>query len=133
MRIRKVATRQDVVREGDSPPRCCVVLEGYACTYRDVSDGARQILSFHVAGDMPDLHSLHLAHLHNSIGSIGSLTVGFIANVDLHRICRDYPRVAAALWRLTLIDASIYKEWQQCRRPRRANARPICFAKYTAG
>jgi CRP-like cAMP-binding protein len=111
MRVKVLGPKQDVLREGESPPRCCVVLEGYACTYRDVGDGTRQILSFHMPGDMPDLHSLHLSQIHNSLGSIGFLTVGVINNVDLHRLCRDYPRVAAALWRLTLIDASIYKEW----------------------
>src|SRR5690606_2577763 len=111
MRVKILGGKQDLVREHESPAQCCVVLEGYACTYRDMRDGQRQIVSFHVPGDMPDLHSLHLAEVHNSIGSIGPLTVGMINNSDLHRICREFPRVAAALWRLTLIDASIYKEW----------------------
>lgn len=111
MRVKLLRGRQDIIRERERAPQCCVVLEGYACTYRDVRDGQRQILSFHVPGDMPDLHSLHLSAVKDNIGSIGPVAVGMIDNADLHRICREFPRVAAALWRLTLIDASIYKEW----------------------
>jgi CRP-like cAMP-binding protein len=111
MRVKVLAAKQELIAEQNSPKQCCVVLEGYACTYRDVRDGNRQILSFHVRGDMPDLQNLHLGENHDNIGSIGPLTLGLINSSDLHRICREFPRVAAALWRLTLIDASIYKEW----------------------
>lgn len=111
MRVKVLGGKQDVVRERETTLYCCVVLEGYACTYREVRNGQRQILSFHVPGDMPDLHSLHLSRVDDSIGSIGPLTIGLIKNSDLHRICREFPRVGAALWRLTLIDASIYREW----------------------
>jgi len=72
MRVKMLSGRQDIIRERDRPPRCCVVLEGYACTYRDVRDGQRQILSFHIPGDMPDLHSLHLGASSDNIGSIGA-------------------------------------------------------------
>jgi len=113
MRIRAVENRQDVSRgpHESLPHSCVIVLDGYACTYRDVRDGQRQILSFHVPGEMPDLHSLHLNHIYENIGSIGQLTVGQIRKSDLHQICSEYPRISAALWRLTLIDASISREW----------------------
>lgn len=111
MRVKVLAAKQDLISDLGSPAHCCVVLAGYACTYRDMRDGSRQILSFHVMGDIPDLQNLHLPETQDSISSIGPLTVGIINNSDLQRICRDFPRTASALWRLTLIDASIYKEW----------------------
>jgi CRP-like cAMP-binding protein len=64
-----------------------------------------------VPGDIPDLQSLHLKVLDNSIATICPSTVGFIQHEDLRRVCDRYPRITAALWRETLVDASIFREW----------------------
>jgi CRP-like cAMP-binding protein len=53
--IRDVAADQDIVREGERPSQCCVVIEGFQCRYKMLRDGERQIMSFHVPGDIPDL------------------------------------------------------------------------------
>jgi CRP-like cAMP-binding protein len=37
--------------------------------------------------------------------------VGFITHEALREICTRYPRIGAALWRETLIDAAIFREW----------------------
>jgi CRP-like cAMP-binding protein len=74
-------------------------------------DGKRQIVSFNVPGDVPDLQSLHLTVLDNSIATISPCSVGFIQHEDLRAICERYPRLTAAFWRETLIDASIFREW----------------------
>src|SRR3954449_8560756 len=50
-------TDQDVIREGDRPSRCFAVLEGFACSFKITGVGKRQILGFHIPGDMPDLQS----------------------------------------------------------------------------
>jgi CRP-like cAMP-binding protein len=60
---------------------------------------------------MPDLQSLHLKVLDNSLATITLCTVGFIQHEDLRRVCERYPRITAALWRETLVDASIFREW----------------------
>jgi CRP-like cAMP-binding protein len=60
---------------------------------------------------MPDLQSLHLKVLDNSLATVTPCTVGFIQHEDLRRICDRYPRITAALWRETLVDASIFREW----------------------
>jgi hypothetical protein len=70
-----------------------------------------QIVSFTIAGDIPDLQSLHLRVLDNSISTISQYRVGFIQHEALHDICLRYPRLGAAFWRGTLIDAAIFREW----------------------
>jgi CRP-like cAMP-binding protein len=75
------------------------------------AQGKRQIVSFNLPGDIPDLQSLHLKVLDNSISTISQCRVGFITHEVLHDICNHYPRLAAAFWRETLIDASIFREW----------------------
>ncbi len=57
--VRDLKADQDIVRDGDRPSHCCVVLEGFAFRYKIVEGGKRQILSFHIPGDIPDLQSLH--------------------------------------------------------------------------
>jgi CRP-like cAMP-binding protein len=111
MQVQSLRADQDVVREGDRPSRCCLVLEGYAVSYKHTGHGKRQIMAFHIPGDIPDLQSLHLRVLDSSLGTITHCQVGFIQHETLRALYRRYPRLADALWRETLIDASIFREW----------------------
>jgi CRP-like cAMP-binding protein len=111
MQVMVIKDNQDIVRIGDRPSRSCLILSGFACTYKVTVGGKRQIVSFAIAGDVPDLQSLHLKVLDNSISTISTCRVGFITHQDLREICDRYPRIAAAFWRETLIDASIFREW----------------------
>ncbi|SCY92571.1 Crp/Fnr family transcriptional regulator [Microvirga guangxiensis] len=99
------------MREGDRPSRSCLLLSGFACVYKLTVAGKRQIVSFTLPGDIPDLQSLHLKVLENSVGTMSQCRVGFIAHEDLRNLCTRYPRITAALWRETLIDAAIFREW----------------------
>jgi CRP-like cAMP-binding protein len=111
MQVAVLKDHQDIVREGDRPSRSCLILSGFACVYKMTAHGKRQIVSFTIAGDIPDLQSLHLKVLDNSISTISPCRVGFIPHEALHDICARYPRLAAAFWRETLIDAAIFREW----------------------
>jgi CRP-like cAMP-binding protein len=111
MQVAVLKDHQDIVREGDQPTRSCLLLSGFACVYKMTAQGKRQIVSFAIAGDIPDLQSLHLKVLDNSINTISQCRVGFITHEALREICERYPRLAAAFWRETLIDASIFREW----------------------
>ena len=102
---------QDIVRIGDRPSQSCLLLQGFTCVYKITTEGKRQIVAFHVPGDIPDLQSLHLKVMDNSVATVSSCTLGFIPHEALHDICNRYPRIAAALWRETLVDAAIFREW----------------------
>src|SRR4051812_46473541 len=60
MTVRDVREDQDIVRDQDRPSQCCLIIEGFACRYKILPRGKRQIYSFHIPGDIPDLQSLHL-------------------------------------------------------------------------
>ncbi|MFC1456127.1 Crp/Fnr family transcriptional regulator [Microvirga arabica] len=111
MQMQVIKPDQDIVREGDRPSRSCLLLSGFACTYKVTVQGKRQIVSFNLPGDIPDLQSLHLKVLDNSVGTMSQCSVGFITHEDLHDLCTRYPRITAALWRETLVDAAIFREW----------------------
>lgn len=106
-----VASGQDLVREGDRPSRCVVMLAGLAGTSKVNESGKRQITAFHLPGDMPDLLSLHLEVLDSDIRTISACIVAFLDHNLMRALCEQHPRLAAGLWRTTLVDASIFREW----------------------
>jgi CRP-like cAMP-binding protein len=111
MQVTDIRADQDIVREGDRPTRSCLLMEGFTCISKVTGQGKRQIMGFQLAGDIPDLQSLHLEVLDTTLSTMTPCKVGFIQHETLHDLCARYPRIAAALWRETLIDASIFREW----------------------
>src|SRR5215212_9387751 len=76
--VRSYRTDQDIVREGDTPSQCCLLLDGFLCRHKIANGSTRQIFSFQVPGDIPDLHSLHLSRMDHNLTSLGSTVVAFI-------------------------------------------------------
>jgi CRP-like cAMP-binding protein len=111
MTVREVGPDQDIVREGDKPSECCLLLSGYACRYKMTENGKRQIMSFHIAGEIPDLQSLYLKTMDHSLGTLTPCTLAFIAHQTLYGLFERHPRLTGVFWRETLIDAAVFREW----------------------
>src|SRR5215207_6227728 len=109
--LREAKAGDTLVHEGDRPTQCCLVLAGLACRQKIVGDGRRQIMSFHINGDMPDLQSLHLDVMDHDLCMLQAGKVAFIPHTALRAMNERHPRIAAALWRATLIDAAIFRQW----------------------
>jgi CRP-like cAMP-binding protein len=107
---RNVGGHQDVVRDGDAPTDCILILTGFACRYKQTDSGARQILSFHIAGDIPDLQGLFLDTMDHSLGTMTPSLLAFISHGAIRSLIRTHPRLAEALWRDTLVDAAIFRQ-----------------------
>lgn len=101
----------DIVSEGERTKQCCLVAEGLVCRYKIVGDGQRQILSLHLPGDIPDIHSLLIEQMDHNLGTLTPATVGFIPHEAVRSLTRAYYRIAEAFWRETLVEAAIYREW----------------------
>ena len=114
LRLRTVAADQDLVREGDTPSECCLVVTGLACRYNLTASGKRQILSFHIGGDIPDLQSLHLSVMDHCLATLVPCTLAFIQHDDLCSLIRSHPRLGDLFWRDTLIDAAVFRQWMVC-------------------
>jgi CRP-like cAMP-binding protein len=111
LRLKAVAADQDIVSEGDTPSECCLLVEGFACRYNVTVQGKRQILSFHIGGDIPDLQSLHLSVMDHSLGTLIPCKLAFIRHDDLRNLMRNHPRLGELFWRDTLIDAAVFRQW----------------------
>jgi CRP-like cAMP-binding protein len=110
-RSRTLGPGQDIFRDGDRPSQCCLILEGWACRYKLLDEGRRQIFSFHIPGDIPDLQSLHLHTMDHSLGTLTEATMAFIPHENVRTLIQRFPRLGGVLWRDTLIDAAIFREW----------------------
>src|SRR5215207_2827447 len=69
VQVRTLEADEDVVREGDVPSMCCLLLDGFMHRYKVLPDGKRQILALHTPGDMPDLQSLFLHRLDHNLAA----------------------------------------------------------------
>ena len=98
--FQQIGPDQDIVREGDRPSACCLLVEGFACRYKLTEEGKRQIFSFHTPGDIPDLQSLHLKVMDHSLKTLTPCKVAFIPHesvAELTRRCLDNPQLASEL------------------------------------
>jgi CRP-like cAMP-binding protein len=111
LRLKTLPAHQDIVRAGDSPSESCLIVAGFAYRYILTAKGKRQILSFHISGDILDLQSLHLSVMDHSLATLAPSSLAFISHDDLRSLMRSHPRLGELLWRDTLIDAAIFRQW----------------------
>jgi CRP-like cAMP-binding protein len=109
--VKEFAADRDIVCEGDRPSQCCLLVEGFLCRYKMTPDGNRQIISFHVPGDIPDLHSLHIDVMDHSLATMVASKIAFIPHEAVRTLIHTQSRIADAFWREALVDASIFREW----------------------
>lgn len=110
-RLRRFPARADIAVEGESPGSINLILEGWACRYKVLEDGRRQIVSFFVPGDLSDLNVFILRHMDHSLAAITPTTVAEITRDMLDEVTDGHPHVTQAFWWETLVSASIQREW----------------------
>ncbi|MBP1805250.1 Crp/Fnr family transcriptional regulator [Rubellimicrobium aerolatum] len=111
VRLEVVKADQAILREGDRPKRSFLLVEGLACNSKVGPNGKRQILAFHLPEDMPDLASLYLDLRDSDTWAMTNCTLAFVSHRDLDRFCDEQRRLSKFLWRDTLINASVHREW----------------------
>lgn len=111
IRERHVEAGEIIVADGDRPSECCLLAAGFAFRSKTTSAGGRQVLSIHIPGEIPDLQGLHLKIMDHDLTTVTRCTLGFITHDDLKAVTRQRANLAAALWRETLIDGAIFREW----------------------
>ena len=109
--IRQMRAGHDVVRERDRPFQCCLVLEGWLYRYKMLEDGSRQIFAFHIAGDIPDLQSLHLKVMDHNLAALVASKAAMVTYDSVRQVIREFPHLGDILWRDTLIDGAIFRQW----------------------
>jgi CRP-like cAMP-binding protein len=106
-----VDARRDLVSEGDEPRYVHLVLDGWACRYKQLPDGKRQIVALFVPGDFCDVNVYILRQMDHSIGAITRLKVATITPEEMNALTAERPRITQALWWHELVAAAVQREW----------------------
>ncbi len=109
--LKKLPANGHIVRDGDLPDYCTLLLSGFAYRYKLTGEGGRQIISLHCAGEFLDLQNSFLGTADHSVQMLTEGELAFIPPGILQELALTRPAIGRALWIDTLIDASIFREW----------------------
>ena len=117
--VRQFKARHDLILEDDSPENVHVILEGFACRYKRLPDGGRQIMAYLIPGDCCDLHVSILNKIDHTIGTLTACKVAFLPHSVIEDLMSQSRTITRALWWATLVDAGTVREWliNMSRRP----------------
>ena len=110
-RTAEFRAKQIIVRQLVPLTQCTLLLEGFVERYKDTPEGRRQILAIHVPGDFVDLHSYPLKRLEHSVAALTAVKVAFFPHPAIRALSDHSSTLTELLWRSTLIDAAINREW----------------------
>ena len=88
---------QQLTREGQTEHKAFVLQEGWACSFKTLPDGGRQIISFPIAGDIVGLRSILLRTADHSFSALTDAVVNAVDGSHIMRCVTEYPRLGAAL------------------------------------
>ena len=109
--MRELPARQDLIREGDKPRGVNLVLDGWACRYKQLPNGRRQTVHFFIPGDLCDANVFILGEMDHSIASITPLRYAEIGPADFEALMARSAALTRALWLNELVNAAVAREW----------------------
>jgi CRP-like cAMP-binding protein len=109
--LKTIEAQSYIVRDGDQPSHSCLLRSGFVFRHKIVANGARQIVSIHMAGDMVDLQNSLLGTADHNVQALTRAELAFIPREAIRKIAVDRPTIGMAMWYDTLVDGSIFREW----------------------
>jgi CRP-like cAMP-binding protein len=103
--------RTDIAREGDNPTVIRLLVSGWACRYKDLPDGRRQIVGFFLPGDFCDLNVYILSELDHSIGALTDVRYFDIQPHQFQAVIDARPHLTRALLWHEMVASGIQREW----------------------
>jgi CRP-like cAMP-binding protein len=97
-----------LTHEGQTGHKAFVLQAGWACSYKDLANGKRQIISFPIAGDCVGLRSVLLRTADHSFSALTDAVVSPVDGAHIMRCVAEYPRLGAAiLWAASRDEAMV--------------------------
>lgn len=98
-RRRKFPAGQDLIHQGQNNQSAFILVQGWVCSYVILTNGARQIVAFHVPGDLLGLRSALFCGSDHSVEPITDIEACEVLVSDLMDAFSKTPKLAAAvLW-----------------------------------
>jgi len=105
-RRRTFVAGRDLVEQGQTEQAAYILSSGWACSYKLLEDGQRQIIDFQVPGDFLGLRSVLLHVADHSVEPVTDIEVTEVLKSDLLEAFARTPRLAIAIfWAISRDDA----------------------------
>jgi len=104
----RVKSGKELVHEGQTGHLAYILQSGWACSYKLLPDGGRQIITFPLPGDCVGLRSVLLRTSDHAFAALTDIVVSSVAGPRMMRVFNDNPRLAAAvLWAASRDEAMV--------------------------
>jgi CRP-like cAMP-binding protein len=108
---REVSRDAYLAREGEPTKVCSLLLYGLAFRQKLLSDGSRQIISFHIAGELLDVQNCALDVADHNVQALTRCIVLTVRKDELLRLMDERSAIRHGIWIDSLVDSSIFREW----------------------
>ena len=107
-RRRRFQMGRAMVHEGQAKASAFILAKGWACSYKILPDGTRQIVDFQIPGDFLGLRSILFRTADHSIEAVTRIEASEVVLSDILDAFSQAPRLAAAvLWAVSRDEAMV--------------------------
>ena len=98
----------ELVYEGQTGHKAYILQAGWACSFKLLPDGGRQIIRFPLPGDCVGLRSVLLRTSDHSFSALTDVVVSSVDTTNMLRVFNEFPRLGAAiLWAASRDEAMV--------------------------
>jgi CRP-like cAMP-binding protein len=102
----RVERGRELVHEGQTGHRAYMLLAGWACSFKLLPDGGRQIIRFPLPGDWVGLRGALLRSSDHSFAALTDVVVSSVDTSRMRRLFEELPRLGVAILWATSQDES---------------------------
>ena len=107
-RRRSFAAGRDLVPQGEVDQPAYILASGWACSYKLLPEGGRQVIDFQIPGDFLGLRSVLFRTADYNVEPVTRIEASEIKRSDLFGVFADNPRLATAvLWAMSRDEAMV--------------------------
>lgn len=110
-RIVRAGVNRDLVCEGDRAETVRIFVSGWACRYKVLEDGRRQIVNFVLPGDTCDAFNYLFSRMDHSLGTLTPVVYAEFERPAFEHLISADRTIAEALYCETLANCAIQREW----------------------
>ena len=106
----QIGQHQDIFEEGDSPRSLTIVLSGWACCYKVLANGRRQIIAFFLPGDLCEPFGILPRFMDHAVGALTPLTYARVRPEQVKATAQSSPALDEAFWWDALVAMAMQNE-----------------------
>lgn len=109
--VRRMSALHDMAREGENSDAVLILLEGWACRYKVMKDGSRQILALMLPGDTTDVHAGPLDEADYNVGTLTDCLISVLSHTDMQQLISSTPTLTRLFWHAHHVETAIQRAW----------------------